>query len=96
MRRTHNPGTRRMCPVAGDQRGGGAGKGESAAGAAGGFLDVFGLFDVARTALGGGPAGRSSATTGLGSIVVEAGVVKSPGLVMTCTGTVTGWNLFSV
>ena len=31
-------------------------------------------------ALGGGPAGCSSATTGLGSNVVEAGVVKSPGI----------------
>ena len=33
----------------------------------------------------------------IGSTVTEAGVeVKSPGLLMTCTGTVAGWNLSSV
>ena len=45
---------------------------------------------------GGGPAGCSSANTGLGSMMVVAGVVKSPGLRITCTGTVAGWNLCSV
>ncbi len=29
-------------------------------------------------------------------MVVEAGVAKSPGLWIACTGTVTGWNLGSV
>jgi hypothetical protein len=29
----------------------------------------------------------------LGSIVVDAGVEKSPGILITCTGTVTGWEL---
>lgn len=53
----------------------------------------FGRFGLARTGLGGGPAGFSSAMTGLGSIVVEAGVLKSPGFWITCTGTVAGWNL---
>jgi hypothetical protein len=41
---------------------------------------------------GGGAAGRSSATTGLGSTVVVAGVKKSPGVRSILTGTVTGWN----
>jgi len=49
-----------------------------------------------RAGFGGGPAGLSSPTTGLGSIEVDAGVEKSPGIVMTCTGTVSGWNLASV
>jgi hypothetical protein len=91
--------------VQGDQRvgagaaagGGGAlgsGNGEPAAGAAAPF-GAFGFFGRIglRAARGGGPAGLSSATTGLGSMVVEAGVLKSPGLRITCTGTVTGWNL---
>ena len=74
--------------------GGGAGKGDPAAGAAPalggfGFIGGAGL----RPARGGGPAGLSSATTGLGSMTMEAGVVKSPGLRITWTGTVTGWNL---
>jgi hypothetical protein len=61
-------------------------------------LGGFGFFgfSIFPAALGGGPAGCSSATTGLGSIVVEAGVVKSPGIWITCTGTVAGWNLLSV
>src|SRR5882757_4239840 len=91
-----------------DQRGGGGAAGATAAGGAApgfgngeppasgaaalgffGFLGRIGL----RAARGGGPAGLSSATTGLGSTVVEPGVVKSPGVRITCTGTVTGWNL---
>jgi hypothetical protein len=32
----------------------------------------------------------------MGSTAVEAGVEKSPGMRVTCTGTVTGWNLLSV
>src|SRR4051812_26201874 len=31
--------------------------------------------------------------TGLGSIDVEAGLEKSPAMLTTCTGTVSGWNL---
>src|SRR5205085_3913648 len=73
--------------------GGGLGKGEGAGAAA---AAGFGFLGLARTGLGGGPAGLSSAMTGLGSTVVDAGVVKSPGLLMTCTGTVAGWNLFIV
>ena len=42
---------------------------------------------------GGGSAGFSSATTGLGSMVAVAGVKKSPGVRITRTGTVTGSNL---
>jgi hypothetical protein len=34
----------------------------------------------------------SSAKTGLGSIMVVAGEEKSPGLRITWTGTVAGWN----
>jgi hypothetical protein len=79
--------------------GGGAGGGAAAAGAcswpaagAGALLGGFGFFGfitLFRAALGGGPAGCSSATTGLGSTVVI-----SPWI--TCTGTVTGWNLFKL
>jgi hypothetical protein len=59
-------------------------------------LGGFGFFGriIFRASRGGGPAGWSSANTGLGSIVVDAGVVKSLGIRMTCTGTVAGWNLF--
>ena len=46
-----------------------------------------------RAGFGGGPAGLSSANTGLGSVVVVAGEQKSPGLRITWTGTVTGRNL---
>jgi len=63
--------------------GAGFGKGESAAGAAaasGGF-GFFGRIGL-RT-FGGGPVGLSSANTGLGSTVVEAGLVKSPGIRIT-------------
>lgn len=89
-----------------DQRAGGGGDGSAggvagvaagngdpaaAAGAATG-LGGFGFFGRIGLARGGGPTGFNSATTGLGSIVVEAGVVKSPGLRITWTGTVTGWN----
>jgi hypothetical protein len=76
----------------------GSGNGDPAGAAAvplGGF-GFFGFSTVFRAALCGGPAGWSSATTGLGSIVVEAGVVKLPGIWITCTGTVAGWNLLSV
>jgi hypothetical protein len=57
----------------------------------------FGFFGfcVVWAAFGGGPAGSSSAATGLGSIAVEAGEEKSPGIRITCTGMVTGWNLLS-
>lgn len=59
----------------------------------GGAAADFGAFGCAGLrAFGAGPAGLSSANTGLGSIVVEAGVSKSPGLRITWTGTVTGWN----
>src|ERR1700676_5071563 len=75
----------------------GSGNAESA-GAAEVPFGAFGFlgFSILRAALGGGPAGWSSATTGFGSMLVEAGVVKSPGTWMTCTGMVAGWNLFSV
>jgi hypothetical protein len=56
-----------------------------------GFLGRMTLF-----ALGGGAAGCNSATTGFGSMRVDAGVVKSPGILVTVTGTVAGWNLFMV
>src|SRR5882757_11008364 len=71
----------------------GSGNGEPAA--AGAALGCFGFFGriTFRTAFGGGPAGLSSANTGLGSTVVEAGVEKSPGLRITWTVTVAGWNL---
>ena len=56
-----------------------------------GFFGFFGRITLCT--FGGGPAGLSSANTGLGSTVVEAGVEKSPGLWITCTVTVAGWNL---
>ena len=77
-----------LSAVRADQRVGcgalGLGNGDPAAGAAaalGGF-GFFGRIGL-RTARGGGPAGLSSATTGLGSIVVEAGLEKSPGFRIT-------------
>ncbi len=75
---------------------GGGGNGDPAGAAAAGF--AFGFFGCIglRAALGGGPDGWSSPTTGLGSIDVDAGVEKSPGILMTWTGTVSGWNRFSV
>jgi hypothetical protein len=58
--------------------GGGAGKGEAAAGAAAdGFL-AFGRCDLDRAGLGGGPAGLNSANTGLGSMVMAPGNTFSP------------------
>ncbi|MGX1170828.1 hypothetical protein AB7M16_007094 [Bradyrhizobium sp. USDA 372] len=67
----------------------------AAAGAAGcgfgfGFLGRCGL----RTGFGG-TAGWSSANTGFGTVVIEAGVVKSPGFLITFTGTLVGWYLGS-
>jgi hypothetical protein len=59
-------------------------------------LGGLGFLGFALTGFGGGPAGGSSATTGLGSTVNEAGVEKSSATRITCTGTVTGWNLFIV
>lgn len=56
-----------------------------------GFLGFFGRI-VWRT----GTIGCSCATTGLGSILVVPGVKKLPGLPLTCTGIVTGWNWFRV
>jgi hypothetical protein len=69
----------------------GSGKGVAAGAAAFGGFGFLGRIGF-RAALGGGPVGLSSATTGLGSSAVEAGVAKSPGLRVTCTGTVAGWN----
>ena len=66
----------------------GAGAGAAAALAGFGFFGRIGL----RT-FGGGAAGLSSANTGLGSMIVVGGEAKSPGLRITWTGTVTGWNL---
>ena len=66
-----------------------------AAAAAGFGFGFFGRIGL-RAALGGGPAGWSSPTTGLGSIDVDAGASKSPGMLITWTGTVSGWNWFSV
>ena len=87
-----NPGSQAIR----DQRAAGGGGNGDAAGAA--AAAGFGFFGLAgrRTCFGGGPAGLSSATTGLGSMVVDAGESNSPGTLMTCTGTVTGWNLFMV
>ena len=74
----------------------GAGNGDPAGAAAAGLgFGFFGRIGL-RAALGGGPAGCSSPTTGLGSIDVDAGVEKSPGILITWTGTVSGWNRFSV
>ena len=75
-----------------DQRAAGcAGAGAGAAAALGGF-GFFGRIGFL-AARGGGPAGRNSVTTGLGSTVTMSGLVKSPGVRITRTGTVTGWNL---
>ena len=68
--------------------GAGVAAGAAAAFAGFGFLGRIGL-----RALGGGAAGCSSAKTGLGSMTVVAGEVKSPGLRIIWTGTVTDWNL---
>lgn len=74
----------------------GSGKGEPAAGAAAAGATAaaagFGFFGRCGLRTGfGGTAGWSSAKIGLGSVVIEAGVVKSPGFLMTFTGTLTGW-----
>jgi hypothetical protein len=83
-------------PRAGCGAGVGFGNGEAAGATAGvaPALGGFGFFGRIGflAARGGGPAGFSSATTGLGSIVVVPGEVKSPGARTTSTGTVTGWN----
>src|SRR5205085_1851189 len=75
----------------------GCGNGESAGSLApfGGF-GFLGLCVTVLAALGGGPAGCSSAKTGLGSVMVDAGVAKSPGLRITWTGIVADWNLLRV
>jgi ABC-type glycerol-3-phosphate transport system substrate-binding protein len=73
---------------AASQRAAAAGAGAAAAIGGFGFFGRIGL----RT-FGGGAAGLSSANTGLGSTMVVAAVPKSPGLRITWTGTVTGWNL---
>ena len=74
---------------------GGAGAAAAAAGAgAAASLGGFGFFGrISLRAFGGGAAGWSSANTGLGSMMVVGGEVESPGLRITWTGTVTGWNL---
>jgi hypothetical protein len=64
--------------------------GAGAAAALGGF-GFFGRIGL--RAFGGGATGLSSANTGLGSVMVVGGEAKSPGLRITWTGTVTGWNL---
>jgi len=59
----------------------GFGNGDPAAGAAAAPLGSFGFFGRIglRTARGGGPAGLSSATTGLGSTVTMSGLVNRRG-----------------
>src|SRR4030081_758815 len=101
MQSAYNP-QRDWCSASNQRVGGGgacagSGNGDPAGAPAlpfGGF-GFFG-FSILGAACGGGPAGWSSATTGLGSMLVEPGELKSPGIRTTCTGTVTGWNLFSV
>ena len=92
------PGRRRGGGGAGARDVPGAGSRESARSAGGGAplggLGFFGRITLFRGGFGGGPAGRSSANTGLGSIVTDAGVVKSPGNLVACTCTVAGWNPF--
>src|SRR3981081_4206951 len=61
-----------------------------AAGAGFRFLTIFWAMGFADL------AGCSSPTTGLGSTEVDAGVVKSPGTRVTCTGIVSGRYLLSV
>ena len=75
--------------------GAGAGNGDPRGAGAAAAFGGFGFFGriIFRGAFGGGPAGCSSANTGLGSTVTDAGLVKSPGTRMTWTGTVAGWNL---
>jgi hypothetical protein len=76
-RSAYNP-QKAWCSASNQRLGGGAGNGDAASGAAaapfGGF-GFFGRIGGFRTALGGGPAGGNSATTGLGSTESEAGTV---------------------
>ena len=99
MGAAHNP-QRRLLHWARSYRvgagAGGCGNGDAVGAAAAGFgFGFFGRIGL-RAAFGGGPAGWSSPTTGLGSIDVDAGVEKSPGILITWTGTVSGWNRFKV
>jgi hypothetical protein len=71
----------------------GSGKGDPGGG---GTVPLGGLGFFDFPLRGGGPAGRNSANTGLGSIVTEAAVVRSAGTRITCTGMVIGGNLFRV
>ena len=73
--------------------GAGAGKADPAAGAAAAALGFFGFGRIGLRAFDDGAAGASSANTGLGSMMVVGDEAKSPGLRITWTGTVTGWNL---
>jgi hypothetical protein len=57
-----------------------------------GFFTLFGRILLPL----GGVAGCSSTTTGLGSTFVVAEESRSPGMRMTWTGTVAGWNLARV
>ena len=68
-----------------------AGAGAGAEAAAFGAFGFFGRIGL--RPFGDGAAGWSSANTGLGSMMVVGGEVESPGLRITWTGTVTGWNL---
>src|SRR5262245_24351717 len=72
LQRTHN----RVCAGGAGQRVCAGGL-EVAGGAAAAGFGVFG-FGLPRTAFGGGPAGLISATTGLGSMVLEGRGVTSP------------------
>jgi hypothetical protein len=73
----------------------GAGNGDPASAGSAAAFGFFGFGRIGLRTFGGGPAGFSSANTGLGSIMVVAGLAKSPGFRITCTGTVTGWNFGS-
>ena len=96
-----NPATwdaNNQCVGGGGGGGAAAGNAESAAGAAA-AASVGGLGFLGRMicflAFGSGPAGCSSATTGLGSTLIEAAVEKSPGFRVIRAWTVAGRNLFS-
>lgn len=71
----------------------GSGNGEAGGAAAVGF-GFFGFGRCGFLAGFGGMAGASCANTGFGSAVTVAGVEKSPGFLMTFTGTLAGWCLF--
>ena len=78
----------------------GAGNAESAGGG-GAAASPFGGLGFFRTmcflgGFGGGPAGCSIATTGLGSTLVVVGEPKVPGSRTAVTGTGADWNVFSV